>query len=279
MARPHDTGPAPVISQECPFCEGAEAMTPPETFAVRPHGGHANGPGWAVRAFANKFPFFAPSDGVHEVVVNTSRHVTTIGELSDGEARGAATAWAARVAAISADPRGLWPFVFLNQGALAGASLAHTHAQVVGLAFTPPHLFARTRAFEGRPCPICAEIAHAGPRLIDEQRGLVAWCPEAPPLSGGIRIAPLTHTRQWASGPAAADLGPFLAAVGAALTSTVSAALNLWIHEGHGADDYHWHAEIVPRIGTLGGLELGTGVLARTHDPHAMAKTLRAALS
>ena len=40
----------------CPFCEGNEAMTPPEIMAVRADGSPANHPGWLVRVVPNKFP-------------------------------------------------------------------------------------------------------------------------------------------------------------------------------------------------------------------------------
>src|SRR5438552_4070059 len=33
----------------CPFCEGHEELTPPETFAIRPDGGAPDTPGWMVR--------------------------------------------------------------------------------------------------------------------------------------------------------------------------------------------------------------------------------------
>ena len=127
--------------------------------AVRPGGGPPDTPGWLVRAIPNKFPAVAPEEGVHEVIVNTPRHVVRMGDLTDEEAELAGGAWADRIAAVEADPRGLWPFLFLNQGAAAGASLQHTHAQLVGLPLEPPRLVARERAFdEAAECPVCADL-------------------------------------------------------------------------------------------------------------------------
>ena len=177
----------------CPFCEGNEAETPPETHAVRPGGGGPDTPGWLVRAIPNKFPAVAPDEGVHEVIVNTPRHVVRFGDLTDDEAELAGGVWADRIAAVEADPRGLWPFLFLNQGAAAGASLQHTHAQLVGLPLEPPRLLARERAFEETSrCPVCADIegAAATGRVVDEGEGLVAWSPEVPPLTGTLQDRP-----------------------------------------------------------------------------------------
>ena len=63
--RPHDFSrpsvqvSVPEYKADCPFCPGNESMTPPETMAYR-KGGAANGPGWWVRAFPNKFSALVP---------------------------------------------------------------------------------------------------------------------------------------------------------------------------------------------------------------------------
>ena len=279
--RPHDVaaaapgGGAPA----CPFCPGNEGETPPETMAVRPEGGEANGGGWLVRAVPNKFPALAPDEGVHEVIVNTPRHVTRLAELTGEEAGRAVAAWAERVAAVARDPRGLRPFLFLNQGAAAGASLQHSHAQLVGLPFDPPRLVARERAFAAAPaCPVCADIASAGVRLVAEGEGLVAWCPEVPPLSGTVRIAPARHVPDWESWLEPAALGRCLRDRMAEVERAFGeSAANLWLHQRRpGSDgDFHWHVDAVPRLGTLAGLELGAGVIAAPRSPAEVAARLR----
>jgi UDPglucose--hexose-1-phosphate uridylyltransferase len=40
----------------CPFCEGSEELTPPESWAVRPAGGEADAPGWVARSMPNLYP-------------------------------------------------------------------------------------------------------------------------------------------------------------------------------------------------------------------------------
>jgi UDPglucose--hexose-1-phosphate uridylyltransferase len=278
--RPHDSQEQP-SAQGCPFCEGAEDQTPPETLAVRPGGGPPDGPGWLVRAFPNKFPALAPDEGVHEVVVSTPRHVIAFADLTDEEAARAAGAWWARLRAISEDPRALWPFLFLNQGAAAGASLQHSHAQLVGLPFAPPRLIAHERAFDhAAACPVCVDLAGAGPRCVAEADGLAAWYPEVPPLSGVVRIAPVVHAPDWADASVAESAGrllrDLLGRVGRAFGAE---ALNLWLHERRpgGSDRFHWHLDAVPRLGTLAGLELGAGVVAVLQAPEAAAERLRAA--
>jgi UDPglucose--hexose-1-phosphate uridylyltransferase len=45
--------------EKCPFCEGREDRTPPETWADRPGGGEPDTPGWRVRAVPNLYPALA----------------------------------------------------------------------------------------------------------------------------------------------------------------------------------------------------------------------------
>lgn len=279
-ARPHDVGRLASASP-CPFCAGNEAATPPETLAVRPEGGARDGPGWLVRAFPNKFPAVAPEDGVHEVVVTSPRHVASLADLSPEEVERAAAAWARRIAAVAADRRGLWPFWFLNQGAGAGASLQHTHAQVVGLAFAPPRLAAREAAFAAAPrSPLLDDLDGAGGRVVAEADGLVAWCPRVPPLSGTVRIAPCAPAPDW-SGP---EVLAATARLVRDLVRRVRAGLgvedlNLCLYQRRpgGGPRYHWHLDVVPRRGTLAGLELGAGVMTVAQDPRHVAERLRRA--
>jgi UDPglucose--hexose-1-phosphate uridylyltransferase len=64
--RPFDFGGVPTepndeASEKCPFCEGREDRTPPETWADRPDGGGPDTPGWRVRAVPNLYPALAQS--------------------------------------------------------------------------------------------------------------------------------------------------------------------------------------------------------------------------
>jgi UDPglucose--hexose-1-phosphate uridylyltransferase len=64
--RPFDFGGVPEeadpkAAENCPFCEGREDRTPPETWADRPRGGDPDTPGWRVRAVPNLYPALAQS--------------------------------------------------------------------------------------------------------------------------------------------------------------------------------------------------------------------------
>src|SRR5215468_622091 len=61
QATPDAPGEEPP-SDSCPFCEGHEERTPPETWADRPGGGEPGTPGWRVRAVPNLYPALAQLD-------------------------------------------------------------------------------------------------------------------------------------------------------------------------------------------------------------------------
>ena len=284
IGRPHDTGPvapgepAPASEHaDCPFCPGSEGETPPEVWAQRPPGGVADTPGWRVRAVPNLFPVLPPDEGIHEVVINSPRHVVELWGLSTTEMVAAIDAWALRERAVRDDPRGLWPFVFVNQGAAAGASLQHSHAQLIGFPFAPPLLVAREDAFARAPaCPVCAELADPAIAKIVDAGPLTAWCPQAPPLSGAVRIAPRHHAPEWPDRPGG-GLSAILSPVMRALATLVgTSAMNLWLNQRRpgGPDTFHWHVDIVPRRATLAGMELGAGAFSLLNDPTLLAAAL-----
>jgi len=77
----------------CPFCEGHERETPPETFALGSPGRSPDTPGWQVRVVPNKYPAVEGETGRTEVVVHTPRHVTSVGDLEAPELELVAEAW------------------------------------------------------------------------------------------------------------------------------------------------------------------------------------------
>ena len=88
-------------AESCPFCEGHEHMTPPETMAFRTAGTAANSKGWWIRIIPDKAPILIPdgdsnregigmfdamnSIGVHEMVIESPDHSTTISNATPNQ--------------------------------------------------------------------------------------------------------------------------------------------------------------------------------------------------
>jgi len=251
----------------CPFCEGREDRTPPETFAIRPGGGKPDTPGWTVRVVPNLYPIFDQ----HEVVVSTPRHVRSFAELTEDETATVAIAWRERAQAASDAGYG-YVHALLNEGREAGASLPHSHSQLAWLPEAPPAVVAEA---EGDECAVCAELEAAlasGERLVLERDGLVLVAAYGGRLPYELLLAPREHPA--GGGFESELLAPALAMVSEALRRLHAVEgpvpVNAWLH-----DTGHWHIEIMPRLTVFAGIELGAGIYVNLLPPEQAATTLR----
>jgi UDPglucose--hexose-1-phosphate uridylyltransferase len=275
----------------CPFCEGRESATPPETFALGPPGRPPDTPGWRVRVVPNKFPAFGPwprggdrpeglfarraAVGRQEVVVHSPRHVRSLADLGGRELALVAEAWQARAAAAR-EAGFAYVHALVNEGPGAGASLAHSHSQLVWLEGEPPLVAQEREAHGGEECVLCrvlAEERRQRMRVVEERDGLLLLCPFAGRQPYELLAAPLAHEPDAFAG---ASLGAALALVAEGIRRLRVAEgpvpLNLWLHASG-----HWHIEVVPRFGVPAGIELGAGYFVNTLAPESAAGVLREA--
>jgi UDPglucose--hexose-1-phosphate uridylyltransferase len=286
-------------AEGCPFCEGREEKTPPEVYAVRPEGGEPDTPGWTSRVVPNLYPalgegedeprpdsapdLFAsrPAVGGHEVLINSPAHATAMVELSEEQFLGAVEAWRARMRAHS---DAAYVQLVVNEGAGAGASLPHTHAQLYALPFVPAAVarereragaYGERNAGGGLLSDVLVEEVRRRERLvaIDDEAALI--CPWASRSPYELRIVPRSPLARFEE-----DTG------GAAMIHTAMRLLaerfdgppelNLWVATApRGADTFHWHVDIAPRLTVKAGFELGTGVDINIYPPERAAADLR----
>jgi UDPglucose--hexose-1-phosphate uridylyltransferase len=284
----------------CPFCWGNEAMTPPEVHRV-PAGARE----WQIRVVPNKYPATSnrdekpptpnalPFTGRHEVVIESGQHDWDLRSAGTEEVMAVLVAVRERCRVLAAD-RPAVVSAFRNYGALAGASLAHPHSQIVALDLAPPPLSSRwQRAREYRELTgTCLHDAIAEAERDDGARTVVdtgdvlvfqpwaAAMPHQTTLMTGDRSPDLAN----ASDGALAALARVLPRVLAGLATVLDdPAYNLVVHSGP-ADDptaqdwYRWHVTIYPRVTMVGGLELETGLAVNPTMPEQTAPILRDAL-
>src|SRR5574341_172591 len=131
----------------CPFCEGSEEKTPPEIFAIRSQGTKPNSPGWRIRVVPNKFPALQIEDdairygtgifdvvsgaGAHEVIIETTDHNKGLGDLDTDWIKDVLFAYRQRIRDLFGDHRLRYVLIFKNHKSEAGASLTHTHSQLI----------------------------------------------------------------------------------------------------------------------------------------------------
>jgi UDPglucose--hexose-1-phosphate uridylyltransferase len=225
----------------CPFCAGHEDMTPPQTLVLPAQGD------WKVRVVPNLYPALERQ----EVVVHSRRHIRSIAEAEDEELELVAEAWRRRAAD---EPGHVFPL--LNEGREAGASLPHSHSQLVWLP-EPAPMRARPRA-----------------ETVFERDGLTVACPWASRVPYETVIAPVQPDPDPLSSPLLPPALRLLAELVRRLQRLEGRVpLNAWLERG--SDD--WQLVLFPRLNILAGLELGAGIHVNSLAPEEAAARIRTA--
>ena len=239
--------------ESCPFCEGREDRTPPEVFALPAEGRAPDTPGWRVRVVPNLYPAFERQ----EVVIHSPRHVRTFADLSDDEIDLVAEVWRTRTSGGGPD----YVHPLINEGRAAGASLPHSHSQLVWLPEPPPTVAAeRTEAL-----PELLSAAREQQLVVAEGDGATGFCHPVGRLPYETLIVPE------GDGTLAAALRVLRELVARLRQAEGAVPWNAWLHHGTA-----WHIELLPRLSVLAGLELGAGIYVNSVPPGQAAENLRA---
>jgi UDPglucose--hexose-1-phosphate uridylyltransferase len=288
----------------CPFCPGHEAETPAEILALRDHGA-PNEPGWRLRIVPNKFPAVlpeaAPLDGreglyrrrkgfgAHEVIIEDADHAATLSDLPAGRTAELFEVIRRRFLELAADPRIRYVVYFKNHGKAAGATLEHTHSQLLALPLVPNLVrgeMARARRHYRRTgrCILCelAERESRGARLIFASRGALSLAPYAARAPYETWIVPRRHQSHFEAA-SAADFEQLAVALRATLRKLDRAlrrpAYNLVLHTAPlrqpALPHSHWRLELIPRLTRLAGFEWGAGLYMNPVPPEEAARRLR----
>jgi UDPglucose--hexose-1-phosphate uridylyltransferase len=291
-------------AESCPFCWGREAMTPLEISAHRKQGG-PNSPGWTVRVVPNKFPalriegeldkegigVFDMMNGIgaHEVIVETPDHYRDMADLSYAETEEVVWEYVARSLDLRRDKRFRYILIFKNHGKVAGASLEHSHSQLIALPIVPKRvreeIEGSSRYFEYKErcvfCDMLREEQLEKKRIIYEDASVIAFCPYVSRFPYEIWILPKRHSSDFAN--IRKDCIPCMAK---ALRDSLlrlkkllsDPPFNFIIHtspiNGHEREDYHWHVEIMPKLAKVAGFEWGSGFYVNPVRPSAAAANL-----
>ncbi len=251
----------------CPFCEGNEALTPPELAAYGRGVGEPDTSGWVVRVVPNKFPAF---DG-QEVVIHGPGHATALADLAAGVLEAAVAAWRDRRSHHVAAGCG-YLLVAINEGAAAGASLDHSHSQLFPFAAPPPAIDRELAAFASG-CPLCRPAEH----VVSEAEGLVSFCPPWARMPYETWIAPREHAGR---APFDRALAIAIADVAARFRRVLGAevAWNAIVHDAPLSAErpFHWHVELLPRLTVAAAVELGAGIWVNVVEPQRAAAELAA---
>jgi UDPglucose--hexose-1-phosphate uridylyltransferase len=284
-------------------------MTPAEVYAQRAGGGAPNGPGWKVRVVPNKFPalqiegaldrrgegLYDKMNGVgaHEVVIEAPQHDVDLCDLPVEHVVEVLKAYRERIVDLHRDRRFRYVLIFKNHGAGAGATLEHTHTQLIATPIIPKTLMEELdgsrRYFELKErCVFCDIIQQEtgennGRRVVSMSERFLVVEPYAPRFPFETWILPRQHD---ASFPVLTDIEELrdLAVTLKDTLQRLNRALdrppfNFVIHTAPVSDGeveyYHWHLEITPTLTRVAGFEIGSGFHINPTPPEDAAQYLR----
>ncbi len=311
--RPHDfqgeTQPQ-TMPGICPFCEGQEDKTPPEVLAYRDRGSAPNGPGWRLRVVPNRFPALRIEGGLqkrgvgiydmmagvgaHEVIVESPKHHISMTDLPEENIREVLWAYRDRLVDLKKDSRFVHGMIFKNVGASAGASLEHTHSQLIVTPTIPITVWEEMTGsldfynYRGRCiyCDMIEQELFTKERVVLDTDYFTAFCPFASRFPFETWILPKSHSSHFENipKPSVDDLGSVLKDMLTRLETALDhPPYNYIIHtapfDHQEMAHYHWHIEIIPRLTKVAGFEWGSGVYINPVPPEDAAKFLRDVLA
>ena len=306
----------------CPFCRGNEDQTPP-MIAAFPSPEH-----WEVRIVENLYPVLGDEAsasnlsfglqqaidgyGRHEVIVDHAEHGIAVFEMSTVHLATLFRAYRERMQQLYArDSRIKYVLVFKNFGPAAGASMPHTHSQIIATPVVPQNVHdevENSRSFyrKHHQCIFCTLIDEAltfeatiynresgeirrrisvGQYVVERGEKFIAIKPFASRFEWEVHILPLQHHADFVTVGEAdlADLAGVFRRTMARLDAVLGGAqYNFFLHSLPHTGEYddcqpsfHWHLEICPRTSIPTGFELGSGLFVNTISPEAAAARLR----
>ncbi len=308
----------------CPFCKGNEDETPKVIVAYHSDGttlSEADDPTrWTVRVVPNKYPSFAhkngrqssfevpngvpeapPEDksrtgifrttesiGVQELIIPSSRHITTISELHDDELLLSFRAYQDRLKTLKQLDFVQHAMLFMNCRLAAGASLGHIHTQLVGSPVISGHLTRRvernSKHVAEHGCSLIESVAQwemtEGVRVIRQTENFCIVCPFASRFAFQVWIIPLRHQTDFLNCPATMrdELAKHCQGLVRRIESLMDQpAYNMLLHLDpfKSSQQGNWYFEIFPRLTRAAGFEWGTDIWVNPVPPSVAARQLR----
>ena len=301
------TAPAPKAGF-CPFCPGNESKTPPEVLSYRKSGGGHNAPGWHIRVVPNKYPALKvegdlnrEGDGVydkmsgvgaHEVIIESPNHKDTLSSITPAQLEEVFWSYRDRIIDLKKDMRLRYILIFKNHGEAAGATLEHTHSQLIALPIIPKRVAEEIDGsleyynFKERCifCDIIRQEIMQGIRVVAENQDFIALSPYAPKSPFEIWVLPKAHESAFENCQKHhyENLSTIFIDVLKRMDKVLNyPPYNFILHMAplkNGAGQYyHWHFEIMPKLTKVAGFEWGSGFYINPTPPEEAAKFMREA--
>jgi len=262
---------------------------------------------WRILIIENKYPALRPghtriqnipskfykvlhAEGYHHILI-TRDHKKNFSQLSTEDALLVFRAFQTHYQTLARHSSVRYVSFFQNKGIRGGATLYHPHFQILALPIVPSdveesllssHSYFRLH----KKCVYCSLLQREREekkRVIYENERALVFAPFISRQPFEVRVFPKHHSPYFED-----EKEDVLRDVSSALqfvlrrmkTRLFDPDYNFFLHsapvyrkKAHAS--YHWHIEVVPRLTTAAGFELGTGIDVNVVDPDEAARVLR----
>jgi UDPglucose--hexose-1-phosphate uridylyltransferase len=294
----------------CPLCPGHEGNTPSEVLSFRNDiNGMKDSPGWQVRVVPNKFPALVIEGdldkegeglydkmngiGAHEVIIETPNHDVDFAYLPVEDMALVFKAYKNRIEDLAMDQRFKYVMIFKNHGRAAGASLEHSHSQLVALPVLPRLIVSEIEGsisyykYKERCifCDIVKQEINQGVRVVCQNDDFITITPFAPKTPFEMWVLPKKHSSSYRGQDERMLYS--LALIFSESLQRLDRCIpgvpyNFVLHtqplRSENLDYFHWHFEIVPKLTSIAGFEWGSGFYINPMPPEEAATFLRESL-
>ena len=288
-----------------PFAAGNESMTPPEIVAIRPTNTPKDTPGWTLRVVPNKYPALRVEGelnprgegiydvmngiGAHEVIIETPDPDKSLVDLDISAIHNVIRTYKGRILDLKKDLRLKYILIFKNHGHLAGATVRHSHSQLIATPVVPKRVVEEIRGARAYYdlkercifCDIIRQEMKENIRIAYEEEHFIAIEPFAARVPFETWILPKKHASHFETldDNGMRHLALMLKAVLKKLNGALqSPPFNYVIHTTPLREEalpyYHWHIEIMPKLTNVAGFEWGSGFYINPTSPEDAAEFL-----
>lgn len=246
------------VEPVCPFCIGRE-KDEQEVYRV---GGAEGDSNWLIRVLPNKFPF-AP---IHEIIIHSPDHHKNFGELPLHQVELIVKTYRQRYQTHQDKGQ---VYIFHNRGEAGGESLPHPHTQLAVVPFDVSMDIPRLDP---------SSSLGVGPGNEEQIQALTPhlylFCPKTSQWPDEVWVVPKERGRTFgeAKDGELADLAYTLARLVQIfdLRHGHEFPFNFYIYPGK-----DWYLRFFPRVKSLGGFEVGTGIFVNTQDPQETIRFIK----
>lgn len=288
-----------IKSDSCVFCNGHEDKTPPAT-AVYKNGevlkdtDEQRITDWDVRCIPNLYPALSPDApevdnasfevkkgyGFHEVIIENPFHESRMHLFSDEEMLLLMKVYRDRVMHYQSQEGIKYVSLFKNWGKKAGASLEHTHTQLIAIPIMPPTITKERKAMEElENCPYCKIVEkEAGKeRKVYENADFILIAPYFSRMPYETWILPKKHVNH-----ISAFTDEMLLSLGDCIRTAVSfldrtipeLAYNYMFFQIEHDLSYHFNIRITPVTSIAAGFEKNTEIYINSMPPEIAVEYL-----